>query len=317
MIIKRYRNNILKTIKTSLDLIKNKERNIIFLGFFDCLDESFIYINYWLKNILNDKTNSFMLFLEKSTLYKKENKDIINNIIKSFNENIQMHSLSKIKILDINYNKGNIDLENIFFEIANFLNDITELKNLNEDFKRIKNIYNINPQMKRIEYFEEIINDDYYKKFDKIYFKNNISKNSEINLPEKIYEKIHIILPKYDKKDFSNNIFFKKLIENSSQNKNLIDYIFYPNKPKVMSSTNIGSEIDINKIILYPFQPISEHIFYIENEITLIKDYSITIIIDNTMPCFSEFNESHSFLTIMNFLQIINLINIPSLDSNI
>ena len=82
MIIKRYRNNILKTMKTSLDLMKNKERNIIFLGFFDCLDESFFYINYWLKNILNDKTNSFMLFLEKSTLYKKENKDIINNIIK-------------------------------------------------------------------------------------------------------------------------------------------------------------------------------------------------------------------------------------------
>ena len=231
MIIKRYRNNILKTMKTSLDLMKNKERNIIFLGFFDCLDESFFYINYWLKNILNDKTNSFMLFLEKSTLYKKENKDIINNIIKSFNENIQMHSLSKIKILDINYNKGNIDLENIFFEIANFLNDISELKNLNEDFKRIKNIYNINPQMKRIEYFVEIMKDDYYKKFDKIYFKNNISKNSEINLPEKIYEKVHIILPKYDKKNFSNNNFFKKLLENSIQDKNLIDYIFYPNKP--------------------------------------------------------------------------------------
>ena len=168
--------------------------------------------------------------------------------------------------------------------------------------------------MKRIEYFEEIINDDYYKKFDKIYFKNNISKNSEINLPEKIYEKVHIILPKYDKKNFSNNNFFKKLLENSIQDKNLIDYIFYPNKPKVMRSTNIGSEIDINKIILYPLQPISEHIFYLKNEIALIKDYLITIIIDNSKSCFSEFNERHSFLTIMNLLQIINSINLPSLD---
>jgi len=51
---------------------------------------------------------------------------------------------------------------------------------------------------------------------------------------------------------------------------------------------------------------------YLEDKGGMIRDYSITIIIDNSKTCFSEFNEKHSYLTIIYLLKIIYAINIPS-----
>ena len=319
IIIQRSRNNILKTLKTCIDYLKNKERNTIYIEFFDCMDESFTYVNYWLNNILNDKTNSFMLIVEKSMLYKEENKDIINNMMKSFNEKVKKNSFSKIKIMELNFTKENIDLEIIFSEIFNFFDDITELKETNKTIKRIDNINNndnLKSHIKSIKFFESIVNDNIYGKFDKIYFKNNKNIDYNINLPEKLNNGVNLTLPEYDQKDFlnNNNNFFMKIIKNSSQNDNLIDYIFYPNKYIHKTSSTRGSELDIMKLIFYPLQPVSPSMLYFENEDNLIKDYSLTIIIDNSKSCFSEFNERHSFLTIINLLQIINSIEISSLD---
>ena len=53
---------------------------------------------------------------------------------------------------------------------------------------------------------------------------------------------------------------------------------------------------------------------YLENKGGLIRDYSITVIIDNSKSCFSEFNQKHSFLTMINLFQIINSMAIPSFD---
>ena len=75
-----------------------------------------------------------------------------------------------------------------------------------------------------------------------------------------------------------------------------------------------GTEIDIMALILYTLQPVQEPLIYLENKGGLIRNYSISIIIDNSKSCFSEFNETHSFLTIIKLFYIINSMAIPSFD---
>lgn len=53
---------------------------------------------------------------------------------------------------------------------------------------------------------------------------------------------------------------------------------------------------------------------YLEDKGGMVRDYSITIIIDNSITSFNEINERHSYLTIINLLKIINEICIPSFD---
>ena len=117
--IKRFRNNILKTIKNVTKNLKSENRNTIFLSFFDCMDYSFTYPNYWLKDILNNEKFSFFFIIEKTRLYQKgEYKEIINNMFKTFENKIK-NCASKFKIFDL-YSKdfdlynNDIDLENFF-----------------------------------------------------------------------------------------------------------------------------------------------------------------------------------------------------------
>ena len=54
--------------------------------FSDSLDESIMYFNYWINEILNNESNSFIFFIEKTEFLndlknKNENKLIIFNSI--------------------------------------------------------------------------------------------------------------------------------------------------------------------------------------------------------------------------------------------
>ena len=62
--------------------------------------------------------------MEQSKLYKENNKDIISNILETFNEKIQKDSKPRIKIIDIDFNNKNFEFETFFNCIFLFLNDI-------------------------------------------------------------------------------------------------------------------------------------------------------------------------------------------------
>jgi len=231
---------------------------------------------------------------------------------------------SRIKIIEFNYNKDENSLENLFSEIFIFLNGITELNN-STDIVDLLNDKNNNTngnngqrnnlKMKEMIHFEELIKDDFYKNYDNIYFKNNIRKKSDINLSEYSSKMGNIDAPtKYNKKDFPGDNFFKMLLRNFSQDKTLIESIFYPNKATQKILSTKGTEIDIMALILYTLRPVQEPMIYLESKGGLVRDYSITVIIDNSKSCFTEFNESHSFLTMINLFQIINSMAIPSFD---
>ena len=165
-----------------------------------------------------------------------------------------------------------------------------------------------------MKYFEEIIEDDYYKIFDKIYFINNKIEKKEAllkELPEKI---TNIDFGKYEKKQFPEEKLFKIILRNSSQDRTLIESIFYPNKATQKMHSTKGTEIDIMALILYTLRPVQEPMIYLENKGGLVRDYSITVIIDNSKSCFSEFNITHSFHTMVNLFHIINSMAIPSFD---
>ena len=323
IIIKRFRNNILKTIKTAINYLKNDKRNTIYVTFFDCMDESLTYPNFWMKTLLNDKTNIFILIAEKSRLFKDTNRDIINNMIKNFDETIKNKTESKLKLLFTDFENQDVNfiISSLFSDLLLFLNDINEeivpntsinYSSIDKKENKIKNGNNLH--IKELEYFEELINSDNYKNYDKIYFFNNARKKQKINLPESLDKIESFEIPKYSKKDFPKHKFFSSLLNRSIHDKTLIESIFYPNKATQKQLSTKGTEIDFIELILYTLQPVQEPKIYLENKGGLIRDYSITVIIDNSMSCFSEFNEKHSFLTIINLFHIINSMAIPSLD---
>ena len=144
------------------------------------------------------------------------------------------------------------------------------------------------------------------------YQKKNI--NYKLNNYKNINAKYKYNLKNDEIKDIPQIKLYKSKIKNSFKDKSLIDSIFYPNKATRKQLSTKGTEIDIMALILNTLYPIQEPMIYLEEKGGMIRDYSISIIIDNSKSCFSIFNEKHSYLTVINLLKIINAIGVPSFD---
>ena len=194
--------------------------------------------------------------------------------------------------------------------------------NNNEDdekiiFKEESNSNNYqNLKMKEIKYFEKLLEDETYKKYDKMYFFNFQRKKENYKLNLEQIQKYNNI-PQYEIKKISEISKYTSKLKNSSQDRNLIESIFYPNKATKKQLSTKGTEIDIMALILYTLHPVQQPMIYLEEKGGMIRDYSISIIIDNSKSCFSAFNEKHSYLTIINLFKIINSMSIPSFDPSV
>ena len=156
-IIKRFRNNLLKSVQIAIESLKCSDReNIIFLVFSDSLDESIIKYNYWKSNILINKNNSFIFFI--SNHYIRSKQDIINNMWDKF-EKANKNSNSKIKIIK------SLKKENVFKNIEEFLNKLQIKENNNKIIQP-----RIEPKKLIIKHFDEILNCVDFKEFDQIFF---------------------------------------------------------------------------------------------------------------------------------------------------
>ena len=320
-IIKRFRNNLAKSVKTAIKYLKSERKNTIFWIFSDSLDESILYFNYWIENLFNNKTNSFIFFIEKNgslNYLKNGNIDILIKLWDNFETKIKEKSISKVKIIDLNINEKNIYINEdiIFRDINDFLNkaiylveNYEENNNMNENNISHKNIQNL--KMKKISYYEDLLKDETYKKYDEIYFLNYHKNLNDIHLNEKL---VCDYKNKYEKKEIPEIKSFTTKLKQCYQDKTLIESIFYPNKATQKQLSTKGTEIDIMSLILYTLHPVQEPMIYLEEKGGMIRNYSITVIIDNSISCLSSFNEKHSFLTIINLFQILYSMAIPSLD---
>ena len=312
MIIKRYRNNILKSVKTAVDYMKCKDKeNHIFLIFPDCVDDSILYKNYWKNNILVNPTNSFIFFIDKKDLHlNKEQQDIICeawNDFEKMNENDNL----RIKLIDISFFNQKLNKIILFEELFEFIDKI-KINNKKPNIESKKNLTSKN--IINYEYFNKIIKCDIYEKFTEIYFINNPTLYKIDNNKEKKKIKEYQFNVFYDKKEINEVKFHTSQILKTYLDKTLIESIFYPNKATQKQLSTKGTEIDIMSLILWTIHPIQEPMIYLEDKGGLIRDYSITVIIDNSKTCFSEFNDKHSYLTIINLLKIIKTMGISSFD---
>ena len=326
-LINENKNNIEKTLSYAIKNIKYEDKkNNIFLVFSDSLDESIIYYNSWINNILNNTKNSFIFFIEKTNLHKDAYLKIIDKMWNDFEGKVKKAN-SKIKIINCDIkNSEKFIIENIFEDIKSFLNETFNENNNNDiiDFNYNEKIlseeldFNKNKlKMKEMEDFEKLLDDETYKNSkynDKMYFSNYKKYNENFKLNNYKNKKNKYNLKNEEKKDIPIIKAYTSKIKNSFQDKSLIESVFYPNKATKKQLSTKGTEIDMMALILYTLYPIQEPMVYLEEKGGMIRDYSISIIIDNSKSCFSIFNEKHSYLTIINLLKIINSMAVPSFD---
>ena len=93
-----------------------------------------------------------------------------------------------------------------------------------------------------------------------------------------------------------------------------IENIFRPNKPSQKQLSSTGNEIDIPSFILFILNNNLEPNFYLEEKGGLLRNYSISIIIDNSMSCLNELSFNHTINTIKVLLFGLSKIDIPSFD---
>ena len=315
--IKRGKHILAESIISTVEKIKCPNiKNTLYFVFCDCVDDSILNINYWINNILNSKNNSFILFVEKGNYYENKNSEIINKMWNNFEEKVKKAE-SKLKIINIDTSNQYIFID-VFKDISEFLNNNESLINIDEnENEKQQNDIDANVDIdtlsrKDISHFESILENETYKKYDKINFFNK--KIESVSLSNKINNNNKKINYKYEKKEIPEIKAYTSKLKQSFQDRTLIESIFNPNKATQKQLSTKGTEIDVMALILYTLHPVQEPMIYLEEKGGMIRDYSISIIIDNSKSCFSSFNETHSYLTIINLFKIINSTSIPSFD---
>ena len=152
--------------------------------FSDSLDESIMYFNYWINEILNNESNSFIFFIEKTEFLndlknKNENKLILTNMCNDFEKEINK-AISKVKIIDLNI--SNLFIEyNIFNDISIFLNTIKYKCPYSLKDERSDNYFN---KKLDINHFEKLLDIEKFKNYDNYFCKfsnNSIKSNNNID----------------------------------------------------------------------------------------------------------------------------------------
>ena len=187
-ILKRYRNNLLKSVQIAVEYIKcNNIENRLFWIFSDSLDDSILQFNYWKNKVLINKNNAFIFFIEKTHNIPESKQKFLTEAWNNFEKKANEQSISKIKVIQ------NVKSIDDFKDISEFINKLIFKENINKIIEQNK--------QKEIEinHFNEILNCDEFKESDKIYFFNN-PKKIERNKINQISEKIELNLNN-EKKD--------------------------------------------------------------------------------------------------------------------
>ena len=171
--------------------------------------------------------------------------------------------------------------------------------------KEIQIIIKNNYEPKNGIYIGKNKNIEPLKNDQKLNILENINNNNNFNISNDLL------------KNIENKDEFQKFLDiglDKNINFNLIDSIFSNENinHKFLSST--GNEIDIPALILYLINPISEPEFYWEDKKEIISNFSLSIIIDNSISCLNEFSIEHTILTIKILLNAFSKCDIPNFD---
>lgn len=142
------------------------------------------------------------------------------------------------------------------------------------------------------------------------------AKNIDLDLKQSIYEPNQITTCNMDDSFIQDSpLFFNKYIGNEKKIKTKdVDNVFKPIQYYAKDHTNTGIELDLYALILNSFNPIPNPKVFLEETTTLIRDYSVTVVIDTSYSCFNSLSSSHSLQTIVSILSSLSFIDIPCFD---
>lgn len=103
-------------------------------------------------------------------------------------------------------------------------------------------------------------------------------------------------------------------IKKEKNNLSFLELIFEPNLPTQAILTDIGSNIDVNKLIKYFVNPTLNPRIYRELTDGFIKNYGATIIIDSSTSRLSLFSGLNTWNTIQILLSALGEIDLPCFD---
>ena len=287
----------------------------------DGLDEELKLTSQWNKTIFNDPDISFGFIFYKPDLDNIKDKEKIEKLWNNFiNETKKASSRVIVNIIDKemkNYSKlaeflrdliGNkfknldlnnsVDYEPSFLEEEIILNSIETLNNISfkERGNKIKD------------------NQIYIRNYPLKYLSDGIIKNDNMSFDKnKLGQICQGKVNKFIEKRF------RELIENfiikqSDIDKMSLEKIFKKNKASQKVLSTSGSEIDIVSLIISILNKEPRPKIFWEETGEMKRQYSVSIIIDNSISCFGDISRAHSFQVIRELLSPLLYIEISKLD---
>ena len=323
LLIKRHRTNLASSIKLAIDSMKwtnnkNIKHRAIF-AFTDGLDEQLILTKEWSQKILCHENLSIGFVFVKSSQLVEDNLEFVENVWKTFETEVRDHNaLSIVKIASItsklcsDLNKKLMELfanvmnrkeiiddkppENKFEDPLFAIEEITInadiYKNyLNADFQTINEIFVDTTRVLKTA-------NSHIDKLDISNYRNKTNKISTYN-----YQKI-----------VSENIIENRLLNKRTVDQYAIETIFNPNKASQTILSSTGSNIDITALVLNSLDPHPDPLIFLEEKGGLMKNYSVSIVIDSSYSCFNDLTGAHSFQTIKTILSSLAIIDLPCFD---
>jgi len=319
LLIKRYKTKLASSIKFAIDSMqytydKNRNQRAIFT-FSDGLDEQLILTKSWKDSILINPDISIGFVFIKSALLLGKNLEIVQDMWKNFETQTNV-SIANIKA-EISEEVKN-ELNKVFINVMS-RKSLNSPKNTDkyefptfsiEDSMCISSLKNISTAFQ--EKFQA--KDIYIERTD-------VLKTAKLVIDKidakKYLNKMNSIATCKTGNDFNKSEYEKLLMTFINREKLNISYletIFKPNKASQAILSTTGTEFDITALILNIINPVPDPMIYLEEKGGLIRNYSVSVIIDLSISCFYELSASHSIQTIHHLLSALALFDLPSFD---
>ncbi|KAH0789512.1 hypothetical protein GPJ56_006553 [Histomonas meleagridis] len=324
LLIKRYRTNLIHSIKFAIDTIPEsilKTRpNVSFFTFTDGLDENLLRTSLW-ANLLSNPNYSFGFSFIKSSKLEKENLDFIEGVWNDFETKTkELGAKSLIKVVSIqaeinsqltksliemfmNVMKRELDDTQIsqYQEITlpQFAEKIPEINDL-DNFKKL--MHYIIPLEKGVYSGRTEVLNSLSSRFSKLKMSHYRNHSNRINASSR----------KIEKKELDTLI--HSFIKTERNHHSSLETIFKPNKASQTVLSSTGTDFDITALILNILNPVPDPLIYLVEKGGLIRNYGVTIVIDPSISCFSELNGAHTLQTIQSLLSVFTILDLPSFD---
>ena len=320
--IQRYKTKYASCLNYAINFYKTKDISTsrVFILISGGIDSELRLVNSWRVNIFNNIKNSFgFIFTISKTISNNNLYYLKNEVWKQFNEG---NYISKVKVAPISQNVYDKD------SLNSIINMFTQILTRNEENLHLDANYNkaddniIQFNLYGLNIINSYIYSDELKKCKDFFVSQqklppmNIQK---IEAPEiKLYSNIQGKIIKSDIKDEEKQKIYEFVkdfkISKEKLNTSTLETIFKPNLPTQYILTSRGSKIDIHQLILYFLNPTPNPLIYREIEGGLIKNYGLTLILDNSISCLSQIQSLHTIQTLRILLSTIATLDIPCFD---